>query len=804
MIPSLKPLIFGAIALSAGISVSAESINTAQQILTHPASVKEIMQRVADYQEKDFGGVIQTDWKVGTYYSGLYAAYQATGDEAFREKALAWCEAANWTLSENHFFADDICAAQTFLDVYLDEKDPSMIADTAAALEPYFGKETIDRKQLGHAVWKGDPRPFTGRNVWWWCDSLYMAPPVLTRMYSATGDQRYLDLLHTLYWDTVDFLFSEDDGLFYRDESFFGMETPSGKPVYWSRGNGWVYGGLIRTLDHLPADDPHRQDYIDLFVKMTRSLVDLQQADGMWRPALNDPDWKPSKESSGTAFFTFGLLAGINRGYLEKEAYLPVALKAWEGLVGCINTDGRLGYAQLVGKAPHHVRPTDSIDYTHGAFLLAASELYKMDLKNSDFAELEDPYEVKLLARDGAWTWFNDERVLYDGAGLYIGSIDSKGTSRIDYYSTIHVQSPFAYQPYPLSSWQSKDDHNNPALLQLASGDLLAAYSKHNLEDVWYTRRGNKKGPDDWRTVEWSDEQPIEAVAKTTYNNLFQLTAENGRVFNFMRLVGWNPTLFISGDEGQTWSEPIELIRSGNERTRPYVKYSSNGVDRIDLIFTDAHPRKDNENNVYHIYYQNEAFHKSDGTLIRTLEEVKSQPLLPSDGTRIYAGTEAGRGWVWDLEYDKNGQPVVAFINSVDNEIGNDLRYRLAHWDNVSKKWTQRQIAFAGTHLYDREEHYAGGIAIDPQNTDVIYLSADVDPATGAPNSTGRYQMFRGTLEHGSWSFEQLTHDAQVDNIRPIVPRGHDFDKIALWVQGRYTTYTDYDTAIVGILEKSE
>lgn len=804
MIPQFKIILLGSVTLSAAISLQAESINTAQQILTHPASVKEIMQRVADYQERDFGGVIKTDWKVGTYYSGLYAAYQATGDEVFREKALAWCEAAEWKLSGHPFFADDICAAQTFLDVYLDENEPHRIADTVAALEPYFDKKTIAREELSHVIWKGDPRPFTGRNVWWWCDSLYMAPPVLTRMYSATGDKRYLDLLHRMYWDTVDFLFDEEYSLFYRDESYFGNETPSGKPVFWSRGNGWVYGGLIRTLDHLPADDPHRQDYLDLFTKMTRALVDIQQDDGMWRPGLIDPDWKPMKESSGTSFFTYGLLAGINRGYLDKEAYLPVALKAWEGLVGCVNTDGRLGYAQLVGGAPEHVRPSDSIDYTHGAFLLAASELYKMDLTNSDFAELEDPYEIKLLARDGAWTWFNDERVVYDGAGLYTGSIDSEGTSRIDYYSTIPVQSPFAYQPKPLSSWQSKDDHNNPAILQLASGNLLTAYSKHHLEPVWYTRHGTKKGRDDWRTIEWFPEKAIEAPAKTTYNNLVQLTAENGRVFNFMRCVGWNPTLLISEDEGQTWSEPIELVRSGNDRTRPYVKYANNGIDRIDLIFTDAHPRKDKENNVYHIYYQNEAFHKSDGTLIRRLEEVKSDPLLPSDGTLIYAGTEAGRGWVWDLEYDNNGQPVAAFINSVDHEIGNDLRYRLAQWDDVSKAWTQQQVAFAGTHLYDREEHYAGGIAIDPQNTDVIYLSADVDPATGEPNSTGRYQMYRGTLTDNSWSFEQLTHDAQVDNIRPVVPRGHDFDKLAVWVQGRYTTYEDYDTAIVGILEKSD
>ncbi len=782
----------------------AGQVNTAQQLLARPDSVKEIMLRVAAFQERDFGDELRTDWKAGTYYSGLYAAYQATGDEDFRRQALAWCENADWKLSKNHFFADDICAAQTFLDVYLDEKDPAMIADTVAALEPYFTQKTIVGEKVHHAVHRDKSLPFTGRNVWWWCDSLYMAPPVLTRLYSATGDQRYLDLLHSFYWDTVDYLFSEENGLFYRDETYFNQETPKGNPVFWSRGNGWVYAGLIRLLDHLPQDDPERQDYIDLFVKMTRSLVDLQQEDGMWRPSLNEPSWKPMKESSGTSFYTYGLLGGINRGYLDKQSYLPVALKAWEGLVGCINTDGRLGYAQLVAGGPAHVRPSDSIDYAHGAFLLAASELYKMDLHNKDFAALQDPYEVKLLARDGAWTWFNDERVLYDGDGLYIGSNDSEGTSRVYYYSTAYAQSPYAYRQDPLSSWQSKDDHNNPAILQLDSGKLLVAYSKHHLEPIWYTRKGDKRGPASFRSVRWGEEVAIEAPARTTYNNLVQLSDENGRVFNFMRCIGWNPTLLISDDEGDSWNDPIELVRSGNDRTRPYVKYADNGKDRIDLIFTDAHPRKDGKNNVYHLYYQAGIFHKSDGTPARTLEEVQLQPLTPKDATLVYSGEEAGRGWVWDLEYDVQGQPVAAFINSADHEVGNDLRYRIARWDEASKSWSQSQIAYAGTHLYDREEHYAGGIAIDPQNTNRIYLSCDVDPATGTPNETGRYQIYTGTYQNGAWSFQQLTHDAQVDNIRPVVPRDHDFGRIATWVQGRYTTYTDYDTSIVGILEPSE
>ncbi|MDQ8184218.1 hypothetical protein [Pelagicoccus sp. SDUM812002] len=118
--------------------------------------------------------------------------------------------------------------------------------------------------------------------------------------------------------------------------------------------------------------------------------------------------------------------------------------------------------------------------------------------------------------------------------------------------------------------------------------------------------------------------------------------------------------------------------------------------------------------------------------------------------------------------------------------------------------WIQSQVAFAGTHLYSREEHYAGGIAIDPQDTDTLYLSSEVDPQSGQPNLTGRYQIFHATRSQVSWNFLQLTFDASQDNIRPVISRNHDFDTVALWLQGRYTNYEDYKTRVVGVIEKAD
>ena len=780
--------------------VMADTLTARQEMLCQRDNINDVMQRIVRFQTDAFDGKIITDWKVGTFYTGVYAAYEATGDETFYKAAKAWCEAAKWKMSGSPFFADDICSAQTILDVYGKDKQPQMIASVQRELEQYFGKETVTKKEAVVTLWPEKERPLVGRNIWWWCDSLYMAPPVFARMSAVTGDKRYLDLMHTLYWDTKEYLYAPQEDLFYRDQRYFEAKTPNGQKMFWGRGNGWVYAGLMRMIDYIPDSDPKKDDYLALYQAMTRSILKYQQPDGLWRAGLNDPQWLPSKETSATSFFCYGLLAGINKGYLDRQSYLPPALKAWEGLLDCVSPEGRMGYAQLGDIGPNPVRPDDFVDYAHGAFLLAAAELYKVNLTADDFKKLRPPYQVKQICEDGAWTWFNDERAIVDGSLLLVGSLDSQGVSRVDQYALGQANGLFATIEYPLSSWQSKDDHNNPALLKLDNGKVLACYAKHHRDQKWYYRLADKQGT----RYAWGPEKTFELPAYTTYNNLCQLKNENGRIYNFSRNLNFNPNLQYSDDQAESWQGPFTVIKSGNGRTRPYVKYADNGTDRIDLLYTDGHPRNEPANNVYHLYYQKGGFYQSDGTLIKTLDQVKKEPMVPADGTKIYDGSTAGRGWVWDIEYDANGSPVTAFINSVDHAVGNDLRYRYGRFDPKTKKWTQQQIAFAGTHLYDGEDHYAGGICIDPENTQIVYISTDVDPATGKPNATGRCQIFQGKIsdEGKTWAWKQLTFDATVDNLRPIVPRHHGRSICVIWFQGQYRTYEQFETRIMGIIEK--
>lgn len=334
-----------------------------------PDAIREIMRKACDYQLKIQAadqGTSKTDinheWVLGAFYTGEMVMTSATGDMKYREAALNYGNKMQWQLAKPETrHADWQCVGQMFLEMYMMKHDPAMIAGI---------KTNIDRQMA-------DPKP--GRVDWWWCDSLYMAPPVLTRLAVATGDHKYIDYLNTMYWDTVDYLYNPKEHLFYRDKNFFEARTKNGKEVFWSRGNGWVIAGLARLMDYLPKDDESRPKFEQLFKDMAAKVASLQGEDGLWRTSLLDPDDFQTSETSGSAFFTYAMAWGINNGLLEKARYEPVVKKGWVGLTKAITPEGKLGYVQAVAAAPGAVKPEDTREYAVGAFLLAGYEILKME-----------------------------------------------------------------------------------------------------------------------------------------------------------------------------------------------------------------------------------------------------------------------------------------------------------------------------------------------------------------------------------------------------------------------------------------
>ncbi len=267
----------------------------------------------------------------------------------------------DWRLGPREFHADDQAIGQTYLELYSRYGDSRIIAPTKQRMD-----EMLQRPDEN------------GEILWWWCDALYMAPPVLAKLSKATADTKYLDYMDRQWWITSARLYDSKQHLFFRDASFLKKHEPNGKPVFWSRGNGWVVAGLARVLQVMPIDYPSRPRYVAQLRQMALALAAVQGQDGLWRPGLLDADAYGLPEVSGSAFITYALAYGVQEGILDRAVYLPRVKSAWAGLISHIFQDGRLGCMQPVGAAPGQFTVTSSYVFGVGAFLLAGSEIYQL------------------------------------------------------------------------------------------------------------------------------------------------------------------------------------------------------------------------------------------------------------------------------------------------------------------------------------------------------------------------------------------------------------------------------------------
>jgi rhamnogalacturonyl hydrolase YesR len=216
---------------------------------------------------------------------------------------------------------------------------------------------------------------------WSWSDALFMAPPTFAKVGKITGDKKYFEFMNSEFWTTYDTLYSKKDSLFFRDTRYKAKKEANGQNIYWSRGNGWVIGGLTMIIDNLPENHPSKQRYISLFKQMMSRITHLQDEKGLWHPSLLDYKTYPMPESSSSSFFTYGLAWGINRGYLDRKTFEPSALKGWQVLTSLVHQDGKLGWVQEIGADPTKVSYDDSEVYGVGAFLLAGSEILMLSEK---------------------------------------------------------------------------------------------------------------------------------------------------------------------------------------------------------------------------------------------------------------------------------------------------------------------------------------------------------------------------------------------------------------------------------------
>ena len=800
-----------------------------------PAAVKALTKKVADWQIATFDEVKKyralssgrqarvdageaevrdhhlADWHYGALYTG-YDEWSEIADDPstylnFLKGVLAPYEWGIYgeEIYDNIYHADTHLVGLTYLSLYEAFADPAMIGP----LRETFDQILANPQDASLEYFRRNSGKVRGHLLrWGWCDALFMAPPVWARLARVTGEAKYLEFMDQEYRLTHDVLWSEEHQLFYRDTRFFDRVEANGRSVFWSRGNGWVFGGLALMIPDLPNDWESRAFYTETFQQMADALKDLQRTDGTWSMGLlgDEADF-PVKETSGTAFITYGMAWGVNNGLLDPEVYQPVIYKAWAALADVVTDEGLFGFVQPVGSAPGDAFPDKTEVYGIGAFLLAGTEVYKMvahDAGLTPEVKTADLPEPTTFMENGGWCWFQDPRAVIHDDQLFIGAVQGNGSGP----ALAGVYDLAAEQPLGRVILQDNfqgDDHNAPVFHLRPDGSVLAAYARHGRDTFHFFRISDPENPLAWGD-EYRKEYPYTDPADdVTYMNLYELEDE-GRLYNFFRGLGRNPTYSLSTDQGLSWSGPVKFFEDEvGGRQRPYVRYASNGTDTIYVTATDAHPRRFG-NNIYYFEFRGGNYYRADGTRIKNLE--KEGPLRTSEAELVYVGSEkvgSGPGgrpsnaaWTSSIVIDAEGHPHLGYSVHLSPD---DLRYRVASWDG--SRWIDREVARAGKCLYLKETSYTGLITLDPEDPTSVYISTDVHPSTGV-DCGGPHEIYTAQIgpedSIATIDWQPITANSPVGNIRPIIATGEGDRKVLLWMSGDYYNYQHYNVDVKGLV----
>jgi len=436
------------------------------------------------------------------------------------------------------------------------------------------------------------------------------------------------------------------------------------------------------------------------------------------------------------------------------------------------------------------------------------------------------------LNDNGGWSWYMDERAIVDAPGgkLVTGSDATGagvgGSSRNGAVEAVifDLQTQTShrftlFQGSPLGA----DDHNAPAFMLRPDGKYLSQWTGHNNNWLSYFRVYDGINWGAANTFDWAG-VGAGANEQASYSNPHYLPAEN-RTYTFVRSLDIKSmNMLVSSNYGDTWTYYGKLNRSysGSGYNPGYYRFSDNGLDRIDFICTESHPR-DTLTSMYHGYISNGMSFKSDGTVVDANLNDTNAPLssdfMPifANGTVMPVGQTNYRCWNSDVQLYPDGtvQAIIharinqsAHIGGYPDQEDPNHAFFFCRWDGT--KWTTTYLCQAGYKLYYAEADYVGLGALSPNDPDTIFVSTRYDPRAVAPGVTDTNQpysdfreIWKGvTTDHGaSFTWTQITRDSLRDNFRPIVPAWDANNTALLWFRGTYFSAQSYDASVVGIVE---
>lgn len=329
------------------------------------------LNNINEHSQLRQGGFRLTSYEWGVTYSGVLAAYEATGDASYIE----------YVQKRHRLLADIFPSFQQLhrqgrqFDVNIRRVvDPHALDDAGAVCCSMI--KTLVREKLKTACQSTTSlRPLIDNYADYiinkeyrladgtfarlrpqkntvWLDDMFMGIPAVAYMGLLTGEQRYYDeaarqvlLFAQRMWMPEKKLFRHgwvEDSHHSAPEGAapLGQRDSFHPAFHWGRANGWAMLTLCEVLDVLPADHPKRAAILQLLREHAEGLAALQHHDGFWHQLLDRPD--TYLETSATAIFTYCLAHAVNKGWIDAKAFGPVALLAWHAVASSVNEKGQV------------------------------------------------------------------------------------------------------------------------------------------------------------------------------------------------------------------------------------------------------------------------------------------------------------------------------------------------------------------------------------------------------------------------------------------------------------------------------
>ena len=247
-----------------------------------------------------------------------------------------------------------------------------------------------------------------------WLDGLYMGPALYAEWQHYFGQEEGEEENINSWTDialqfelTHHYTFDRDKQLNYhvwaadpeeksafwakRDGSNIGCSSE-----FWGRGSGWFFAALVDVLEWMPKTHPKYPAMVDILQQVAGGLAGYQDKEsGCWHQLLqydssqkgdnigdsvngkvyNVCDKNNYLEASASSMFTYSYFKGIRLGLLDEKIYMPVAQKAYKGLIATFIRKGEDGNMSIIkccasaglGPANNPSRTGTKNDYLCGA-----------------------------------------------------------------------------------------------------------------------------------------------------------------------------------------------------------------------------------------------------------------------------------------------------------------------------------------------------------------------------------------------------------------------------------------------------